>query len=42
MKTSLEILADDSGQWAGIVDKVRARLGDFRPAPGEAKEWHDS
>lgn len=35
-----ECEADDSGQWAGIVDKVRQRLGDFRPAPGEARPWH--
>ena len=32
--------ADESGQWAGIVSKVRALLGDFRPSPEEAKEWH--
>ena len=31
---------DESGQWAGIVSKVRALLGDFRPSPEEAKEWH--
>ncbi len=29
-----------TGQWAGIVSKVRALLGDFRPSPEEAKEWH--
>ena len=32
--------ACESGQWAGIVSKVRALLGDFRPSPEEAKEWH--
>ena len=35
-----ECEACDSGQWAGIVSKVRALLGDFRPSPEEAKEWH--
>ena len=35
-----EYEACDSGQWAGIVSKVRALLGDFRPSPEEAKEWH--
>jgi len=35
-----ECEADDSGQWAGLVAKVRALLGDFRPSPEEAKEWH--
>ena len=35
-----ECEADESGQWAGIVSKVRALLGDFRPSPEEAKEWH--
>lgn len=35
-----ECEADDSGQWAGLVAKVRERLGDFRPLPEEAKEWH--
>lgn len=35
-----ECEADDSGQWAGLVAKVRERLGDFRPSPEEAKEWH--
>ncbi len=32
--------ADESGQWAGIVSKVRALLGDFRQSPEEAMEWH--
>ena len=32
--------ADESDQWAGIVSKVRALLGDFRPSPEEVKEWH--
>ena len=35
-----ECEACDSGQWAGIVSKVRALLGDFRPSSEEAKEWH--
>ena len=35
-----ECEACNSGQWAGIVSKVRALLGDFRPSPEEAKEWH--
>lgn len=35
-----ECEADESGQWAGIVSKVRALLGDYRPSPEEAKEWH--
>ena len=35
-----ECEADDSGQWAGLMAKVRERLGDFRPSPEEAKEWH--
>ena len=35
-----ECEADESGQSAGIVSKVRALLGDFRPAPEEAREWH--
>ena len=35
-----EAEADDSGQWRGLREKVRALLGDFRPAPEEAKEWH--
>ena len=35
-----ECEACDSGQWVGIVSKVRALLGDFRPSPEEAKEWH--
>ena len=35
-----ECEACDSGQWAGIVSKVRALLGDFRPSPEEAKGWH--
>lgn len=35
-----ECETDGSGQWVGIVSKVRALLGDFRPAPEEAKEWH--
>ena len=35
-----ECEACESGQWAGIVSKVRALLGDFRPSPEEAKEWH--
>jgi len=29
--------ADESGQWRGITDMVRARLKGFRPAPEEAK-----
>ena len=32
--------ADESGQWRGLRAKVRALLGDFRPSPEEAKEWH--
>ena len=35
-----ECEACNSGQLAGIVSKVRALLGDFRPSPEEAKEWH--
>ena len=35
-----EAEADDSGQWVGLRDKVRGLLGDFRPSPEEAKEWH--
>ncbi len=35
-----ECEACNSGQWAGIVSKVRALLCDFRPSPEEAKEWH--
>ena len=35
-----EAEADDSGQWRGLREKVRALLGDFRPSPEEAKEWH--
>lgn len=34
-----ECEADDSGVYVGLVEKVRALLGDFRPAPEEAKEW---
>ena len=37
---STEAEADDSGQWRGLREKVRALLGDFRPSPEEAKEWH--
>ena len=32
--------ADDYGQWMGLRAKVRQLLGDFRPSPEEAKEWH--
>ena len=35
-----ECEADDSGAYVGLVAKVRALLGDFRPSPEEAKEWH--
>lgn len=35
-----ECEADDSGAYVGLVDKVRQRLGNFRPAPGEARPWH--
>ena len=35
-----ECEADESGVYAGLVDKVRALLAGFRPAPEEAKEWH--
>ena len=35
-----EAEADESGQWRGLRAKVRALLGDFRPSPEEAKEWH--
>lgn len=35
-----EAEADESGQWRGLRNKVRALLGDFRPSPEEAKEWH--
>lgn len=36
-----ECEADDSGVYVGLLDKVRERLGDFRPAPGEARPWHE-
>jgi hypothetical protein len=36
-----ECEADDSGAYVGLLDKVRERLGDFRPAPGEARPWHE-
>ena len=35
-----ECEACNSGQWAGIVSKVRALLDDYRPSPEEAREWH--
>jgi len=35
-----ECEADDSGVYVGLLAKVRALLGDFRPSPEEAKEWH--
>lgn len=39
-EVATESEADDSGQWRGLREKVRALLGDFRPSPEEAKEWH--
>ena len=35
-----ECEADESGVYVGLLAKVRALLGDFRPSPEEAKEWH--
>ena len=35
-----ECEADDSGVYVGLLAKVRELLGDFRPAPEEAKAWH--
>ncbi len=35
-----ECEADDSGIYVGLLAKVRELLGDFRPSPEEAKEWH--
>lgn len=35
-----ECEADDSGVYVGLLAKVRALLGDFRPSPEEAREWH--
>ena len=37
-----ECEADDSGVYVGLLAKVRAPLGDFRPAPEEAKARHNS